>query len=146
MKQTFHLPLWSVILSIFMWLLPFVFIGAMMIYGMTFLVIALLVLPINIYFTLIMPRYTLVNDDSIQVILVSGKRLCFDRKLCRVTPIDKSYLSGSVRTFGSWGFMGFTGFYYSRKNGNYKLYLINQKDLCLIEDEKGKKFVINLKV
>jgi hypothetical protein len=48
-----------------------------------------------------------------------------------------------IRTFGSGGFFGFFGLFYSRQLGRFRGYMTNRRDLVLITLRNGAKLVVS---
>lgn len=149
MKQKFSLPLWSKILSVVVWV---VMLFVCLLLGISYrtiglipviLVISLVVLPL-LALLLYVPVYTLDYEDRVEVKLLSGRKKVFKKDECSFTKIDKDYFKSAIRTFGSYGFMGFVGYYWSRRTGNFQMCFKSTSDLVLVESGVGKKCIINL--
>ena len=59
------------------------------------------------------------------VLRLVAKTLTFDKGVYVATPISRDELEGAIRLFGSDGFFGFTGWYWSRRWGRFRCYASN---------------------
>ena len=56
------------------------------------------------------------------VLRLVAKTLTFDKEVYVATPISRDELEGAIRLFGSDGFFGFTGWYWSRRWGRFRCF------------------------
>ena len=73
-----------------------------------------------------------------------GPNVFIDRRqIAEVRRIRRRDVGLVLRTFGSGGFFGFFGRFYSRPPGRFKIYATNGKDLVLVELADGAKFLLS---
>lgn len=104
--------------------------------------IRLFIVIVFAYFAIKMPVYTYVDDNTIAVKqLIGGKT--FSRDTIVVRKVLSSEMKGTVRLFGSGGFLGYTGWFSNPALGKFYMLTVSKKDLLLILTATGKKYVIN---
>ncbi|MDI6447868.1 PH domain-containing protein [Anaerobaca lacustris] len=83
--------------------------------------------------------------DSVGVIIHRLGRNIYIRhdEIASVERIEASQIGLGFRVFGSGGFFGFFGRFYSRQLGRFRGYITNRKDLVLITLRDGAKLVLS---
>lgn len=68
----------------------------------------------------------------------------FNLEQCRsITPMEGARLSGAIRSFGSGGFFGYTGYWWSKRHGHFVLYTCHRRQPTLeLITTKGRKYII----
>lgn len=95
----------------------------------------------------ITPIYITVSEDYIILHRIIGRKkfnIKEDYTLRRIT-VKELDNSNTIRAFGSGGFMGILGIFYSKKFGGFfYVYIVNDKEMALLENKKTKKvYIIN---
>ena len=97
-------------------------------------------LTIAMYY--LQPRSVGLDDNSITI----GRKLhpvsISLSDISSVRALDKGELSGTIRTFGNGGLLGYTGLYYNKKLGSMNWYCTQRKNYILIEKKDHKKIII----
>ena len=104
-------------------------------------ILALLFLSFS-FFAIKMPLYTYVGQNEIIVKQLIGSKN-FKRNDISTQRISSTDMKGTIRLFGSGGFLGYIGWFDNVKLGKFYMIITSKKDLLLITTATGKKYVIN---
>lgn len=102
---------------------------------------------ITLYIISITPFFTTVTEDYVILNRLIGRKkfnIKEDYTLKKITAKELDN-SNTIRAFGSGGFMGNLGIFYSKKFGGFfYVYIVNDKEIALLENKKTKKvYIIN---
>lgn len=83
--------------------------------------------------------------DSIGIIVHRmGPNVCIrHEEIAETRPINAREVGLGIRMFGSGGFFGFFGWFYSRRLGWFRAYATNRRDLVLLSLHAGGKVVLS---
>lgn len=83
--------------------------------------------------------------DSVGIIIHRlGPNICIRHDdIAGIERITPRQIGLGIRTFGSGGFFGFFGLFYSRQLGPFRGYMTNRKDLVLITLRSGARLVVS---
>ncbi len=84
-----------------------------------------------------------VRADGIVVNRLGPSVVIAYEDIQELRPIDSREIGFAWRTFGSGGFLGWFGRFYSRPLGGFRAYATNRRDLILITKTDGAKIVIS---
>ncbi len=104
---------------------------------------ALLATGISAVISLFAPRNYVVRDDGIVVHRLGPSIVIGYEHIQELRRIESGEIGFAWRTFGSGGFLGWFGWFYSRPLGSFLAYATNQQDLVLITKTDGTKIVIS---
>lgn len=102
---------------------------------------------ITLFIIGIAPLYTTISEDCIILHRLIGRKkfnIKEDYTLRKIT-VKELDNSNAIRAFGSGGFMGVLGIFYSKKFGGFfYVYIVNDREMALLENKKTKKiYIIN---
>ncbi len=89
-----------------------------------------------------MPIRLKVDGEKIAVSRLFGALEIPLSEVTSVAPISKSYIDGSIRTFGSGGAGGYLGRFKNKTLGRYKMYATELTHLVLVRTRQ-KKYVFS---
>ncbi len=89
-----------------------------------------------------MPIRLKAGRDKIAVSRLFGALEIPLSEVTSVVPISKSYIDGSIRTFGSGGAFGYLGRFKNKTLGRYTMYATELKHLVLVRTRQ-KKYVFS---
>lgn len=103
------------------------------------------VMAITLYFVAIAPRCWVITNDGLRLTRVFSPSLLFSFEEYTIKSTTMSRTSNALRVFGSGGFMGFIGLFYSKNLGFFSMYITDQKSDILVLSRKrdGKAVVMN---
>jgi hypothetical protein len=87
-------------------------------------------------------RYTLSGKDLI-IRRVIKDVVIHVEDITEIRPLDRSELSGAIRTFASGGLFGYFGKFYSTSLGHMTWYVTQRNKVVLIRTSKGSKIIIS---
>lgn len=107
--------------------------------------INLIVVVITLYFVAISPRYWVATNDGLSLKRLFSPTLFFPFEEYIITSTIMPNISNSIRVFGSGGFMGIVGLFYSKKLGFFTSYITDEKSelLALSRKSDGKTVIMN---
>lgn len=102
---------------------------------------------ISLYIMCLAPLFVTVSEDYVILNRLIGRKkfnIKEDYTLRKITEKELDN-SNTIRAFGSGGFMGILGIFYSKKFGGFfYVYIVNDKEMALLENKKNKKvYIIN---
>ncbi len=106
-----------------------------------------IILGVTLYIISIAPIFISVSDNYVILHRIIGRKkfnIKEDYTLRKIT-VKELDNSNTIRAFGSGGFMGILGIFYSKKFGGFfYVYIVNDKEMALLENKKTKKvYIIN---
>ncbi len=107
------------------------------------LVGALLITGVFVVVSLLAPRNYVVGTDGIVVNRLGPSLVIAYECIQELRRIDSGEIGFAWRIFGSGGFLGWFGWFYSQSLGRFLAYATNQRDLVLITKTDGTKIVIS---
>jgi hypothetical protein len=106
------------------------------------IIIVAVVFLVFSFFAIKMPLYTYIDQNTIIVKQLIGSK-SFKRNDINTQRISSADMKGTIRLFGSGGFLGYIGWFSNAQLGKFYMITMNKKDLLLITTSEGKKYVIN---
>ncbi len=105
----------------------------------------MIVVVITLYFIAISPCYWVVTNDGLKLTRFFSPTLFFPFEEYIIKSTTMSHISNSIRVFGSGGFMGIVGLFYSKRLGFFSLYITDEKSdlIALSRKSDGKTFIMN---
>ncbi len=104
---------------------------------------ALLITGVFVVVSLLAPRNYVVGTDGIVINRVGPSRVIAYGYVQELRRIDSGEIGFTWRIFGSGGFLGWFGWFYSQSLGRFLACATNQRDLVLITKTDGTKIVIS---
>ncbi len=104
---------------------------------------ALLITGVFLVVSLLAPRSYVVRADGIVVNRLGPSLVIAYEYIEELRRIDSGEIGFAWRIFGSGGFVGWFGWFYSQSLGRFLAYATNQQDLVLITKTDGTKIVIS---
>lgn len=102
---------------------------------------------ISLYIMCLAPLFVTVSEDYVILNRLIGRKKFNIKEDYTLRKITEKELDNSniIRAFGSGGFMGILGIFYSKKFGGFfYVYIVNDKEMALLENKKNKKvYIIN---
>ena len=87
-------------------------------------------------------RYTLSGKDLIIRRVIRDVVIHLE-DITEIRPLERSELSGAIRTFASGGLFGYFGKFYSTRLGHMTWYVTQRNKAILIRTSKGSKIIIS---
>ncbi len=104
---------------------------------------ALVIAGVFVVILLLAPRSYVVGTDGIVVNRLGPSLVIAYECIQELRRIDSGEIGFAWRIFGSGGFLGWFGWFYSQSLGRFSVYATNQRDLVLITKTDGTKIVIS---
>ena len=105
--------------------------------------ILLLLLGILLFSLLWSPRGYSIRGDRFLVHRYIGPKTFELSSIGSVEPMDRSQLSGTIRTFGVGGLFGYFGKFHNPNIGSMDYYVTQRKNFIMIRTHAGKKIVLS---
>jgi hypothetical protein len=109
------------------------------------LLIVAMLLPVGIFgvVALLAPWSYTIRSDAIVVNRLGPAVVLRFGQIRAIQRIDAAEIGFAWRTFGSGGFLGWFGWFYSRRVGAFLAYATNRRDLLLVTLNDATKIVIS---
>jgi len=109
------------------------------------LLVAAMLLPVGIFgiVALLAPWGYTIRSGAIVVKRLGPAVVLRFAQICEIQRIDSAEIGFAWRTFGSGGFLGWFGWFYSRRVGAFLAYATNRRDLLLVTMNDATKIVIS---
>jgi hypothetical protein len=91
---------------------------------------------------LFIPRDYIVDEKSLLIRKTFMPIIINGNEIESVSRPSKADMKWSIRAFGIGGYFGFSGYYWNKALGDFRMWVGEAKNYILIEISKGKKFVI----
>ena len=89
------------------------------------------------------PLGYVVDETGVVVNRIGPKVLILRSEIAEIRWLTKSDVGFSLRFWGSGGFFGFYGWFWSTRLGRHRAYITNAKELVLIQCHDGRKFLLS---
>lgn len=110
--------------------------------GGYFIIIGVLTALILLAAIAVMPIYIEESEKYYKLRLLFFP-IIFQKSEYRVREVAPETLKGSIRTFGSGGLFGFTGYFRNKSLGKYTAFISNTRKPLLLFSNGKKKIIVN---
>lgn len=108
------------------------------------MVAAAMIVPVILLITVVFAPLGYTVDQTGIMINRMGPKVCvLDSEIAEIRRIGRRDLGLAIRVWGSGGFFGFFGRFWSRGLGHYRMYATNGRELVCIRQVDGSRIVLS---